>query len=169
MIGRTYAVDFKLSFLADGDREKLCKPKKTYRNPIALAREWRCLADEGLSQTSLSKVLDVSRRNVWGEAADRVFKYQGHPAVRDLVGGLIDQGVDMAYAYKPLHEQAGLGHAIINTLLSLDYDRKGFDYPVVPSIRIRWMILKSSSSPGGLKCWLTRRWICAATTTPQHR
>jgi hypothetical protein len=37
----------------------------------------------------------------------------------------------MAYAYKPLHEP-GLGHAILNTLLYLDYDRQGFDYPVVP-------------------------------------
>ena len=72
------------------------------------------------------------RRNVWDEPADKVFHYRGHPAARDLVGGLIDQGVDMAYSYKPLHERGGLGHAIINTLLFLDYDRKGFDYPVVP-------------------------------------
>ena len=39
----------------------------------------------------------------------------------------------LAYAYQPLHEQ-GLGHAILNTLLYLDYDRKGFDYPVVPML-----------------------------------
>ena len=37
----------------------------------------------------------------------------------------------MAYAYKPLHH-SGLAHAFINTLLYLDYDRKGFDYPVIP-------------------------------------
>jgi len=72
------------------------------------------------------------RRNVWDEPADKVFHYRGHPAARGLVSGLIDQGVDMAYSYKPLHERGGLGHAIINTLLFLDYDRKGFDYPVVP-------------------------------------
>ena len=73
-----------------------------------------------------------AKTNVWNEPADKVFKFPGHPkAARALVGGLIDQGIDMAYAYKPLHEQ-GLGHAILNTLLYLDYDRKGFDYPVVP-------------------------------------
>ena len=73
-----------------------------------------------------------ARDNVWGESADTVFKYTGHPGAKALVTNLIDQGIDMAYAYRPLHEQGGLGHAIINTLLYLDYDRKGFDYPVVP-------------------------------------
>ena len=72
------------------------------------------------------------RRNVWGEAADATFNYRGHKnGARELVSGMIDRGVDMAYAYQPLHEP-GLGHAILNTLLYLDYDRKGFDYPVVP-------------------------------------
>ena len=46
---------------------------------------------------------------------------------------MIDRGVDMSYAYQPLHEP-GLGHAILNTILYLDYDRKGFDYPVVPML-----------------------------------
>ena len=32
-------------------------------------------------------------------------------------------GVDMAYAYKPLHFP-GIAHAFLNTLLYLDYDRK---------------------------------------------
>ena len=45
---------------------------------------------------------------------------------------MIDQGFDLSYAYKPLHEQGGLGHAFLNTLLYLDYDRTGMDYPVVP-------------------------------------
>lgn len=36
----------------------------------------------------------------------------------------------MAYAYRPLHHP--LGHAFLNTLLFLDYDRTGFPYPVVP-------------------------------------
>ena len=72
------------------------------------------------------------QRNVWGEAKDAVFHYPGHKeGARSLVTGMIDRGVDMAYAYQPLHEP-GLGHAILNTLLYLDYDRKGFEYPVVP-------------------------------------
>jgi hypothetical protein len=73
-----------------------------------------------------------ARRNVWDESAGETFQYQGHSkAARFLLSGLIDHGIDMAYAYKPLH-QPGLGHAILNTLLFLDYDRRGFDYPVVP-------------------------------------
>ena len=59
------------------------------------------------------------RRNVWEEPADKVFGYRGHPeAARFLASGLLDSGVDMAYAYKPLHEP-GLAHAFINTLLYL--------------------------------------------------
>ena len=37
----------------------------------------------------------------------------------------------MPYSYKNLHF-SGLPHAFMNTLLFLDYDRTGFDYPVVP-------------------------------------
>lgn len=74
-----------------------------------------------------------ARRNVWDEPADKVFRYRGHQtAARELVSSLINQGFDLAYAYKPLHESGGLGHAFLNTLLYLDYDRTGMDYPVVP-------------------------------------
>ena len=76
----------------------------------------------------------ATRRNVWDEPAGTTFKYKGHKdGARSLVSGMIDRGVDMAYAYQPLHEP-GLGHAILNTILYLDYDRKGFDYPVVPML-----------------------------------
>ena len=37
----------------------------------------------------------------------------------------------MSYAYRPLHED-GLGHAFANTLLFLDLDRTGFNYPILP-------------------------------------
>ena len=37
----------------------------------------------------------------------------------------------MSYAYKPLHWE-GLGHAFVNIQMYLDYDRKGFDFPIVP-------------------------------------
>ena len=72
------------------------------------------------------------RPNIWGEPEDKVFKFAGHQeAGRYLARGLLDEGVDMAYAYRPLHEE-GLGHAFSNTLLFLDNDREGFDYPVLP-------------------------------------
>ena len=79
-----------------------------------------------------SSAIAKERKNVWDEAEDKVFKYSGHPAAaKHLASQLIGQGIDMAYAYKPLHEP-GLSHAFINTLLYLDYDRKGFGYPVIP-------------------------------------
>ena len=72
------------------------------------------------------------RPNIWAEPADKVFKSPGHhEAGRFLARRLLEEGIDMAYAYKPLHED-GLGHAFANTLLFLDLDRKGFEYPVLP-------------------------------------
>lgn len=70
--------------------------------------------------------------NIWGEPADKVFTHPGHhQAGRYLARRLLEQDIDMSYAYKPLHE-SGLGHAFANTLLYLDLDRKGFNVPVLP-------------------------------------
>jgi len=71
------------------------------------------------------------RPNVWDEPANKIFRYKGHESSRYLAGALLEDGFDIAYSYKPLHQE-GLGHAFVNTLLYLDYDRKGFDYPVIP-------------------------------------
>src|SRR5574341_1547568 len=72
------------------------------------------------------------RPNIWGEPTDKTFTSPGHhKAGRYLAGRLLEEGIDMSYAYKPLHED-GLGHAFANTLLFLDLDRKGFHYPVLP-------------------------------------
>ena len=72
------------------------------------------------------------RPNIWGEPADKVFTHPGHhKAGRYVARRLLEEGIDMSYAYKPLHE-SGLGHAFANTLLYLDLDRKGFNIPVVP-------------------------------------
>ena len=73
------------------------------------------------------------RPNIWNEPKDTTFSVPGHQAAgRYLTRALIDQGIDMAYAYRPLHEKSGLGHAFANTLLFLDLDRQGFNYPVLP-------------------------------------
>jgi Catalytic LigB subunit of aromatic ring-opening dioxygenase len=70
--------------------------------------------------------------NVWGEGPDTVFHWRGHrEAGKYLARRLLEQGVDMPYAYRPLHHP-GLAHAFLNTILFLDYDRRGFPYPVVP-------------------------------------
>lgn len=71
------------------------------------------------------------RGNVWNEGEEKLFSLPGVPrAGRDLVSRLIDDGFDAAYSYKPLHH--GLGHAFSNAVLYLDYDRAGFDYPILP-------------------------------------
>ncbi len=72
------------------------------------------------------------RPNIWGEPGDKTFTWRGQPrAGRFLAGKLLEAGIDTAYAYKPLHGD-GVAHAFANTLLYLDMDRKGFDYPILP-------------------------------------
>jgi hypothetical protein len=57
---------------------------------------------------------------------------KGHrKAATELVTRLLDEGFDMAYAYRP-SQPSGLGHAHLNTIAFLDVDQRGFDYPVVP-------------------------------------
>jgi len=71
------------------------------------------------------------RANVWGEPSDTTFHLQGHRAgAKSLAEALLTDGFDAAYAYQPLHHQ--LGHAFLNTVMFLDYDRKGFHHPLVP-------------------------------------
>ncbi|MBJ22076.1 MAG: extradiol ring-cleavage dioxygenase [bacterium] len=72
------------------------------------------------------------RKNTWGEGPD--FRYPLHgfrDGARAITRGLIEAGVDMPYAFG-LHHEESLGHAFANTVLFLDSQRKGFDYPVVP-------------------------------------
>jgi hypothetical protein len=72
------------------------------------------------------------RPNIWGESEDKVFTSPGCNAPgRYLTSRLLEEGIDMSYAYRPLH-QDGLGHAFAYTLLFLDLDRQGFNYPILP-------------------------------------
>jgi len=80
--------------------------------------------------------------NAWDEAEDKTFVVKGHRAGgKYLASALLRAGIDVAYAYKPLHHP--LGHAFANSLLFLDYDRRGFPYPIVPfavNAYGRWLI-----------------------------
>jgi hypothetical protein len=70
--------------------------------------------------------------NSWDEPDDKTFTFRGHQeAGKYFANSLLHDGFDIAYAYKPLHG-AGLGHAVVNSVLYLDWDRRGFDYPVLP-------------------------------------
>ena len=74
----------------------------------------------------------LNKPNVWEEGTDTVFTMRGRPDIaRALATGLLETGIDVAYAYKPLHHES-LAHAFLNTILFLDYDRRGFDHPVIP-------------------------------------
>lgn len=70
--------------------------------------------------------------NPWGEPDTYQLRIRGDRALaKAIVSGLLEAGVDMAYAYRPGHHQ-GLPHAFLNTVLYLDHDRRGLEYPVLP-------------------------------------
>jgi Catalytic LigB subunit of aromatic ring-opening dioxygenase len=91
------------------------------------------------AQASASAMFDANtldewgggRPNVWGERGDTTRLVRGHrEAAKHLATALLEADFDVAYAYEPLHHP-GLPHAFLNALLYLDYDREGFDWPVV--------------------------------------
>jgi len=65
-------------------------------------------------------------QNWWDEPDDKTFTIAGHRAgAKHLVSALLRDGIDITYAYKPLHQP--LGHAFVNSVLYLDIDRTGLD------------------------------------------
>ena len=70
--------------------------------------------------------------NVWDEPPESEVTIRGHrAAAKALVTWLLEQDFDVSYAYEPLHHP-DLPHSFLNTVLFLDYDRRGFPYRVVP-------------------------------------
>ena len=70
--------------------------------------------------------------NVWGEPREAAVRVEGHRAAGSaLAAALIEEDFDVGYAYQMRYE-LGLPHAFINTVLYLDYERRGFPYRVVP-------------------------------------
>jgi len=70
--------------------------------------------------------------NVWNEPTDAVTRIRSDVDAANLfAAGLMGKGFDVSYSYK-LHHAAGLSHAFVRTMLYLDYDRKGWPWPVVP-------------------------------------
>ena len=73
-----------------------------------------------------------ARRNVWNQPPDKVVPVKGHrEAAGYLARELIQNDFDVAFAYKP-HHHPTLAHAFMRTLMYLDYDQKGFPWPLVP-------------------------------------
>lgn len=70
-------------------------------------------------------------QNAWHEADDTEFRYKANRgAAKHIVTRLIEEGFEVAYAYEPRYD--AMPHAILNTILFLDWDWRGFDYPGVP-------------------------------------
>jgi hypothetical protein len=70
--------------------------------------------------------------NAWDLPPDTELRVRGHrEAANELTRALLAQDFDVAYAYQTRHER-GLAHSFANTIVYLDYDWQGFDYPVIP-------------------------------------
>ena len=70
--------------------------------------------------------------NVWGKPVDTRVMMPGHQEAAGHLGQrLIEEGFDVAVAYKLLHAQVA-NHAFVRTVLYLDYDQRGFPYPIIP-------------------------------------
>ena len=71
--------------------------------------------------------------NFWNEETEKNFPIKVNTeAAKYLARGLLGEKIDVAYSYKPLHYEGGLSHAFHRVPLYLDYDRKGWNYPMVP-------------------------------------
>jgi len=109
-------------------REDVIPPYCVLCYPDTVTYPWR--DKRAFGSTPLHELPAVE--NAWNEGPDDGYKVTGAPQIgRHLVGELLKQGIDMAYAYRPLHYE-GLAHAFLNTIMFLDYDRTGFTYPVLP-------------------------------------
>jgi len=70
--------------------------------------------------------------NSWNLPADTDFHVPGHKAAATgLTRYLLGEGFDVAYALQTRHPN-GLAHSFANALLYLDFDQRGFNYPLVP-------------------------------------
>jgi hypothetical protein len=70
-------------------------------------------------------------QNSWDEPEDTTVKVRGHrEAGKYFASSLLHDGIDVAYSYKPLHAD-GYGHAHTNSVLYMDWDRRGFPYPLL--------------------------------------
>ncbi len=91
------------------------------------------IMDEYLSKPYLrARGIGKPRANIWNDPLDATFATPGAPEIgKHMVKHLLGQDFDLAYSYTLPHQDY-LGHAFTNTLMYLDHERKGWDYPVIP-------------------------------------
>jgi len=89
------------------------------------------LADIPIQPYKRSGVMRTSA-NVWNQPEDMRITIPGHPeAATFLAKELIGRGFDVACSFK-FHHAETANHAFVRTVLYLDYDQKGFGYPIIP-------------------------------------
>jgi hypothetical protein len=91
------------------------------------------MLDELECQPYLQKTAaNPGAKNIWKEPIEKKFHFRGHRAGAGyLTKQLIDRDFDVSYSYRVRAGQE-LPHSFFNTMLYIDYDRTGFDFPIVP-------------------------------------
>ena len=90
------------------------------------------------TQPFLNPLQGIGSNNVWGEPNDKTFVHRGDKKLAmHVTTELLERGFPISYSLTNSHHAEGHGptsltHAFINGLVFLDWDRKGFDYPLVP-------------------------------------
>ena len=93
---------------------------------------WKHASESAMFDAKKKDQWGGGRPNVWMEDVNQSFIVRGHKeAAKTIASGLLEAEFDIAYAYKPLHHP-GLAHAFLNAVLYTDFDRTGFEHPVVP-------------------------------------
>lgn len=112
---------------------------------------------------------EVAKRfpSYWEEPADHEVHIAGRPDIaRQLAADLLNDGIDVAYAYQPLHDQQ-LPHAFLNALLFLDHRRVGFPWPVI-CMPINCYGSKVIAARGGWKPFGTEFELDPPSPTPRR-
>jgi hypothetical protein len=88
--------------------------------------------DDEFEQEVWSHGIMGTKDNYWGEPHDHKMTFHGHrEGAKYLATGLLNRGVPMPYSYKMLHSPI-LAHGFNYTTLYLDFERRGFPYPIIP-------------------------------------
>ncbi len=71
--------------------------------------------------------------SIWDDPPDATVHHRGHKELaRHIATELIERDMPVSFSLTNRHFKYGLTHAFANALLYLDWERKGFPYPVVP-------------------------------------
>ncbi len=116
---------------------------------------WKHASESAMFDAGRKDEWGGGKPNVWQERADTGILLRGHrDAAKHIASELLLSEFDIAYSYKPLHHP-GLAHAFLNAVMYTDYDREGFEYPVVP-ISVNCYGRKIISYRGFISRWADR-------------